>query len=159
VNNDAFWMTVAGPALAAPGEAPAKRRIPPRGHAPASTTTLADIVCTRLVRLPSWFTLAQAARIAELRGVEHVLVEAQGRIRGFVDRQALREGKPHDTLARWMNDSETFAEPHLRIAEARALMERQGLSCLLVARGGILLGTVSRRDLDRAMGNDDLRAA
>ncbi|HEY0710942.1 MAG TPA: CBS domain-containing protein [Polyangia bacterium] len=122
--------------------------------------TLADVVCTRLVRLPPWFTLAQAVRVAELRGVDHVLVEEQGRVRGFVDRRTLREGKPLDTLARWMNRSETFVEPHVEVAEARRLMRGQGLSCLLVARGGILMGTVSADDLDCAAAHSDgLRAA
>ncbi|HEY0715597.1 MAG TPA: CBS domain-containing protein [Polyangia bacterium] len=134
-----------------------KRRSPALGRDNGGTKTLEDVVCTRLVRLPSWFTMAQAARVAELRGVEHVLVEEQGRVRGFVDRRALREGRPHDTLARWMNRSETFAEPHMSVAEARMLMRREGQSCLLVARGGILIGTVSEDDLDSF--GDDRRAA
>jgi CBS domain-containing protein len=122
--------------------------------------TIGDVVCTRLVRLPSWFTLAQAARVAELRGVDHVLVEAQGRVSGFVDRQTLQKHNALDTLARWMSRSEIFVEPHLPVDDAQALMRAQGLSCLLVARGGILIGTVSASALASfRLGCGDQRAA
>ena len=121
--------------------------------------TIADVVCTRLVRLPPWFTLSQALRVADLRGVEYVLIEEQGRVRGSISREQMRRERAQDTLARWMNRSELFVEPQLSVAEAIKLMNASGISCVPVAKGGMLVGTASLGDLRRLAGNDSAQAA
>ena len=104
---------------------------------------IASAVNTRIVRLPAWFTVGQALRVADLRAVDHVLVEEQGQVRGFVDRTLLAAHKPTDPLARWAKRSHRVAAPSTSVTAALELMATEGVSCLPVASDGILVGTVT----------------
>jgi CBS domain-containing protein len=126
---------------------------------PVSPPTIAALVTTRLVRLPAWFTLGQALRVADLRGVEHVLVEEQGRVRGSVSRAVLAAQSPADTLARWVRRSDLFASPDMDVAAAAAAMHAEGVTCLPVASRGLLVGTVSLTDLRQDAGTPAAVAA
>lgn len=123
--------------------------LPPNAAAIAETPPLmvADVVCTRLVRLPAWFTTAQAARVAELRGVDQVLVEEQGRIRGAVSLAALKHGSSLDTLARRLSRSDLFVDAGWRASDAWALMRLRGVACAPVVRGEMLIGTIDLEDV------------
>ena len=109
---------------------------------------VADALSTKLIRLPSWFTAGQAARVAELRGVDHVLVEEQGRVRGYVTCLALSREAPARPLARSIQHTDLVVSPGLSARDAVALMKGAAVSCLPVVKGGMLVGTVSLPDLE-----------
>ncbi len=111
--------------------------------------TVADFTCARVVRLPAWFTAAQALRVAELRDVDHVLVEEQGQVRGALARTELSRARAAEPLARLLRRSDLVISPTTSPADARALMEARGLTCLPVVLHGLLLGTVTLEALDR----------
>lgn len=111
------------------------------------TAVAADHLSTRIVRLPAWFTVAQAARVAELRSVSHILVEERGRVRGTVSRTSLTSAPPTDPIARWLERTESFVSPHTPIELARAVMERDQVSCLPVVSDGLLVGTLALDDI------------
>jgi CBS domain-containing protein len=121
--------------------------------------TIADLVSTRLVRLPAWFTLGQALRVADLRGVDHVLVEEQGRVRGAISRTILETQRPGDPLARWVRRSDRFATPDMDIDTAASLMHAEGVTCLPVASSGLLIGTISLSNLRQPAASPAAEAA
>lgn len=111
------------------------------------TAVAADHLSTRIVRLPAWFTVAQAVRVAELRAVSHILVEDRGRVRGTVSRTSLSAAPASDPIARWLERTDSFVSPHTPVEIARALMERDRVSCLPVVSDGLLVGTLALTDL------------
>ena len=125
--------------------------------APASITYLAtrrprgphvaDVINTAVVRVPLWFTAAQARGVAVLKKVEHLLVEDRGRVAGSVSASALRGAPATDPVARWMGRSEAHLDPELPLAEAEKLIRREGVGCLPVVRGGLLIGIVCLDDV------------
>src|SRR4029450_13070702 len=110
----------------------------------ASATTVADFVCTQIARVPAWFTAAQALQVAQLKDVDHVLVEQHGRVQGSVSRDVLALAPSHDLCARWFTRSEAPVEPSTSAAAAEQLLSSTGASCLPVVSGGLLVGTISR---------------
>jgi hypothetical protein len=61
------------------------------------------------VRVPAWFSVAQALRVAELKQVDRVHVEG----RGPVARHVLATAPDHDLVARWANrDHDAHAASH-----------------------------------------------
>jgi CBS domain-containing protein len=134
-----------------------QRKIEPTFASPA--TTVATLVRTRFVRLPAWFTLGQALRVADLRGVDHVLVEEQGRVRGTVSRAVLAAQKPGDPLARWLKRDDSSVTLDTDVAVAASVMTARGLTCLPVASNGLLVGTVSLTDLRHPAGASAAEAA
>jgi hypothetical protein len=107
-----------------------------------------DLVCNRMARLPPWFTVEQARKIATLRGVEHVLVEERGKITGSVSRYTLWRAPRLETLARHLQPISRTVSTELPINEVRAEMQALGTDCLPVASGGILVGTITLADID-----------
>lgn len=53
------------------------------------------------VRVPIWFTVAQALKVADLKNVEHILVEEAGHHYRLATRAILRQAPATDLLARW----------------------------------------------------------
>lgn len=126
---------------------------------PSAEPTVAEHLCTRVVRLPAWFTVTQALRVAELRQVSHILVEEHGRVRGSLSPRDLRAAAPRtDSLARWVRRSDRVISPDASIMTARKLMREQGLTCLPVVSRGMLVGTVGLTDGCDDEVDDDLRA-
>jgi len=52
-----------------------------------------------VVRVPAWFTVAQALRVAELKGADRLLLE--GRASGVVSRIVLEHAPANDMVLRW----------------------------------------------------------
>lgn len=119
-----------------------------RDAAAAPGLAVADLVCNRLVRLPAWFTVEQARKVVALRGLQHVLVEEHGQVRGLIDRSSLWRMNGADSLARGVVRSAISIAADAPIARARALMLEQAIECMTVVRGGILIGTVALADID-----------
>jgi hypothetical protein len=55
------------------------------------------------VRVPIWFTVAQARKVAALKRLDCVLVEERGRICGLLGREVLGTAPAGDLLARWVS--------------------------------------------------------
>jgi predicted transcriptional regulator len=126
-----------------------RRDIAPQGDAGGpDSIAVADLICNRIVRLPSWFTVEQARKVVTLRGLEYVLVEEHGQICGFVGRAALWRAKPSEQLAHSVCRSKVSISADTPVAQARTLMLQLGVECLTVVKSGILVGTVSLADID-----------
>jgi Mg/Co/Ni transporter MgtE len=95
-----------------------------------SSRRVGDAMRTVPVKVPSWFTVGAALRVARLKRAEQVVV---------LDRQQL--------VARWMTSSRRSVTPDTLQSEAARLMEEQGLDCLPVVGGALFLGIVTRADL------------
>jgi Mg/Co/Ni transporter MgtE len=107
------------------------------------------------VKVPSWFTSGAALRVAELKGVEYLLVVDRRVVVGTAARRALAAVRPDEPLARSMVASSAAVSPELSLDEARALMSTLGLDCLPVTSGPLLVGVITREDLTE----QDQRAA
>jgi CBS domain-containing protein len=127
----------------------ARRDIAPRPDVGRpESIAVADLVCNRIVRLPSWFTVEQARKVVTLRGLEYVLVEEHGQVCGFVGRAALWRAKAGEQLAQHVCRSKVSISADTPVTQARTLMLQLGVECLTVVKGGILVGTVSLPDID-----------
>jgi Mg/Co/Ni transporter MgtE len=132
-----------------------------------SSPLVADIANATVLRLPGWFTVAQARRVAQLKRVSHVLVEDRGQISGSVSTTVLGHAPDADALARWSYRTSAHVAPDATVAAAGLLLHEQGASCLpVVTAGGLLVGTISVHDIALAsevgegLGHDhDVRAA
>jgi Mg/Co/Ni transporter MgtE len=124
---------------------------------------VADVASPTVVRLPGWFTVAQARRVAELKRVSHVLVDDRGQVSGAVSATVLGHAPDGDALARWSHRSRAQVTPETSVAAAERLLREQGASCLpVVTAGGLLVGTISVHDMALASegaDHDSVRAA
>jgi CBS domain-containing protein len=99
------------------------------------------------IKVPSWFTSGAALRVAQLKGVEHLLVLDRGVVVGTVTRRALGAAPAHEPLARTMVPSTATVSAEASLREARALMDARDLACLPVTSGPLLVGVIAREDL------------
>jgi CBS domain-containing protein len=99
------------------------------------------------VKVPSWFTAGAALRVAQLKGVEHLLVLDRGRVMGAIGRAELAAAPPTDPLGRWIAIAPATVEAQVSVSEARQLMASLGLTSLVVTAGPLLLGLVTRDDV------------
>jgi CBS domain-containing protein len=113
----------------------------------ASPTTVAAVTRPGVVKVPSWFTVAAALRVARLKGADHLLVVERQRLIGSVSTRVLAAAPAGSAVARWMRRSEVSVAPETPSDVARRLMASQGVECLPVAPGAILLGLVALEDL------------
>jgi CBS domain-containing protein len=117
------------------------------------TTTVGSCASTSVVKVPSWFTAGAAARVAQLKGVAHLLVVDRGAVVGTAARATLLAAPASEPLARIMSATVSVT-PETSREEAWRLMALQGLDCLAVVSGPLLVGLVTREDLA-----DEARAA
>jgi len=115
--------------------------------APVPADSIAPHVCAGAIKVPPWFTVGAALRVAACKGVEHLLVVDRGAVAGTVSVQALRAAPAADPLARWMTASTVTLAPETSRTEAVGLMARMGVDCLPVASGLLLVGLVTREEL------------
>jgi Mg/Co/Ni transporter MgtE len=127
------------------------RRPAPKELPVPASGRVADVMNVVTVRIPSWFTVAQARGVAQLKKVDHLLVEERGQIAGSVGLAVLAQAPATAPVARWMTRSAAHLGPDLSVAEASRFLGEAGVSCLPVVRGGLLLGTVSLDDLGGAI--------
>lgn len=129
----------------------ASRRRVTSQRSDVQSVKVADVACSTVVKLPAWFTVAQARRVAELKRVSHVLVEEHGVVAGAVSATVLGHARGGDSIARWAFRTTAHVTPDSSLAAAERLLRQQGASCLpVVTAGGLLVGTVSIHDLDLA---------
>ena len=108
---------------------------------------VADVMSTTFVRVPVWFTIAQATQVAALKGVSHLLVEEHGRVSGSVGVSALLQAPGQDSVGRWTSRSQSSLAPDLALQEAERRLRAEGVTCLPVVAGGLLVGTVSLQEV------------
>ena len=85
-----------------------------KGAALPTSGRVADVIDGTAVRVPSWFTAAQACQVASLKRVHHLLVEERGQVAGTVAVTALARAAATDPVARWMVRSPSTSRPKLR---------------------------------------------
>jgi CBS domain-containing protein len=126
----------------------------PAGYLPAAgaprSRTVGELASVGAVKVPSWFTIGAALRVARLKNVSHVLVTDRHTVVGSIAVDVMAHAPGADTLARWMTASDVTISADAPEEEAQRLMSR-GLDCLPVVSGAILLGIITRADLASAV--------
>jgi Mg/Co/Ni transporter MgtE len=112
-----------------------------------------------IARVPGWFTVAQSRRVAELKGVAHVLVDDKSGASGTASLATLAGAPPTDLVARWTVRTTASVHADTTLDEAEALLRAEGAACLPVTTGGMLVGTISLQDLEFDADDDLPRAA
>jgi Mg/Co/Ni transporter MgtE len=125
-----------------------RRRRETRLSSDVANSRVGEVTRTSFVRIPSWFTAAQALRVAHLKAVAHLLIEERGRLVGSIGVAALTSAPATDPVARWMDRSAAHLTPDLSCAEAERVLRREGVTCLPVVTGGLLVGTASLEELE-----------
>jgi CBS domain-containing protein len=106
-------------------------------------STIANLLSTKLVKLPTWFTAGAALGIARLKRVSHLLVEERRQIVGSVSRATLESSPPDAPLATCMRPTTAFIRLSAPAHEAWARMLVHGVECLPVLEGALLVGLVT----------------
>ena len=106
-----------------------------------------DCVNAVIARVPGWFTVAQARRVAELKGVAHVLVDDKSGASGTASVATLASAPAADLVARWTVRTAASVDAETSLEVADALLHAEGAACLPVTTGGMLVGTISAADL------------
>jgi Mg/Co/Ni transporter MgtE len=117
----------------------------------SSEPTIANLVSTKVVKLPSWFTAGAALRVTRLKRVSHLLVEDRRQIVGSVSRAALESAPSDAPLATCMDATSASIRLSAPAHEAWARMMVVGAECLPVLEGALLVGIVTL-DAVRAVG-------
>jgi CBS domain-containing protein len=127
---------------------------PAAGSAPGAgaprARTVGELASVGAVKVPSWFTVAAASRVARLKGVSHVLVTDRHSVVGSIAADVMAQVPGPDPLARWMTASDVTIAADASEEDAWRLMSA-GLDCLPVVSGAILLGIITRADLASAV--------
>jgi CBS domain-containing protein len=118
-----------------------------------------DCMNAVIARVPSWFTVAQARRVAELKGVSHLLVDDKSGASGCASLATLASAPPSDLLARWTVRTSGSVDANASLEVAEDLLHAEGAACLPVTTGGMLVGTISLADLLLASDDDVSNAA
>ncbi|MDX2020000.1 MAG: hypothetical protein SF187_07145 [Deltaproteobacteria bacterium] len=76
----------------------------------SNTTALQScLLCeASLVKVPAWFTVAAAVKVAEAKRVDVILVD-EPRRKSIARVADLKTGRPHELLARWVQHEEDAA--------------------------------------------------
>jgi CBS domain-containing protein len=100
-----------------------------------------------IARVPGWFTVAQARRVAQLKKVDCLLVDDKAGVSGAASVATLALAPAGDLVARWMVRTSVSVDAGATTAEAAAHLHAAGSACLPVTAGGMLVGTISLADL------------
>lgn len=114
----------------------------------ASGQKVGDFIRAGIVaRVPGWFTVQQARRVAELKGVDHVLIDDKGGRTGVAAVATLATAPATDLVARWAHRGGALIDAATSLDQARRKLRAEGSACLPVVAGGLLVGTISLQDL------------
>jgi Mg/Co/Ni transporter MgtE len=103
------------------------------------------------VKVPCWFSVAAALRVARLKQAEYLLVLDRQSPCGTISVRTLQAAPGFELLARWMRRCETTLTPETSSEEAYRTMSALGVECLPVASGALLLGLAAREDLHQPL--------
>jgi hypothetical protein len=125
-----------------------RRRPRPEGTRTSDARRVGDCMNAVIARVPGWFTVAQARRVAELKGVTHVLIDDKSGASGTASVATLARAPGTDLVARWTVRTAASVDAETSLDVAEALLRAEGAACLPVTTGGMLVGTVSLADID-----------
>jgi CBS domain-containing protein len=101
--------------------------------------------------VPSHLSMGAARKIATLRSADLLLIEADGRLVGLLDDRALATAHDADLVEAWRMPFVASVQPNTTAAQARKLLAEHRAACLPVLAGMFVVGTVSRKGIDRAL--------
>ncbi len=127
----------------------------PRPAERRSAEYVADIASTDLVTVACRTSAAEALRVAETRGVRHLLVVKDTELLGVLCTCDLATREPAAAVADWMSRPPITISSSAPIDLAAVLMRWHAIACLPVLRHGRLSGILTRRDL-RSVGHEIL---
>jgi CBS domain-containing protein len=126
--------------------------VPPIGGAFDPAPCVGDLAMRKLPVVPEHLPMASARRIAALKGVRLMLVERDGHLVGLLDARALAGAPEHAAVATSMAPISVHLHPATPLERARALFGSAGTTVLPVVVGNLLVGTVTRGDVERRLG-------
>lgn len=113
-------------------------------------TLVAEAMNRSIVTVRPDVRVADAASLAHGAGAEHLLVLDEDNLVGIVCECDLRDAAPGDFVWECMSLPVLTVRPDATLEEAAITMCECDVGCLPVAVGGLLLGTVSEAELERA---------
>jgi predicted transcriptional regulator len=114
---------------------------------PATLDTIGPCVSMTAIKVPAWFTIGAALRVAQCKDVEHLLVVDRGAVVGTAAVRAMQGAPAGDPVARWMSRVSVTLPVETPRIEASRLMTSLDVECLPVASGPLLVGLITRDDL------------
>jgi Mg/Co/Ni transporter MgtE len=119
----------------------------PLYSAGAAEPSVGDLMSTRPIKVPAWFTAAAALRVARLKRAPYLFVLDRQQLVGSVSVDLLARAAAHAPVARAMVGSRLSVCPDTSRQAALCLMNQHGLDCLPVVSGALLVGVVTRSAL------------
>ena len=95
-------------------------------------------------------SLADAVALVRRTGAEHLLVMEAQTLVGILCACDLRGASPEAPVCDRMTVPVLTVRPDAEVEEAAVTMSASGVGCLPVAVGGLILGTVSEAEIERA---------
>ena len=140
------------------GHRSGRSRVP--GRFEPDTSPAIDTFMTGPAAIVPWQLSVSAARkVAALRPMGLLLVEADGVLVGMVDGRALDGAADTDPVTACMKSLRFGVRPTMTVARARELLILHRLTALPVVVGRFLVGTISRQAVERAIARPDRVAA
>ncbi|WP_242396025.1 CBS domain-containing protein [Anaeromyxobacter oryzisoli] len=94
--------------------------------------------------------LTEAAALLAATQAAHLLVVDEGNLVGILCRCDVRDTTPDERVADRMAVPVMTVRPDATLEEAALTMQDCGVGCVPVALGGLVLGTISAEELERA---------
>jgi CBS domain-containing protein len=123
----------------------------PCADLPAAAHHVADVMTGPAPIVPSHLTMAAARKIAALKSVPWLLVEAAGKLIGILDQRALATSRDEDFVSTHTTMLTMAVTPATSVASAHALLMQNRVAWLPVVAGMFVVGAVSREALSAAM--------
>jgi len=114
-------------------------------------TRIGDLRTRTIPAVPEHVTIGAARKVAELKHVAELFVERDGRLVGVLNERTLAatdEGVGVETV---MASIDGCLHPAMPASRARELFMQSGASILPVTFGALLLGALSRVDVEQAL--------
>jgi Mg/Co/Ni transporter MgtE len=105
---------------------------------------VADLVEGPAVKVPGWFTVAAARKIASLKGTRYLLVVDRRTIIGVVEVRDIERVPANAPVARYATFTEATVAADATPERAWWLMVAEDVDCLPVVRGPVLVGIITR---------------
>jgi CBS domain-containing protein len=111
-----------------------------------------EIMSRPLLALDGGCRVDEAMRFARKHGIEHVLVTEAEDVVGVVSTSTLAEAPSSDELRTHAGEVVESARATASLEELTSRLAHSPQGCVPIVAGGLLLGVVTRTDLDRAAG-------
>ena len=108
---------------------------------------VAEVMSVSLLTVDGDTVVAEALRLAHVRGVKVVVVSNEDRLLGQVSTRELDEAAPGAFVRDVMHAPVRTVSASASLGEASNLMERHDTTCLLVLAGGVPVGLVTLDEL------------